>query len=132
MEKGEEFREEMENPWLIFVEIVIAVAILAYLFFRRRPPPAGDRDSLQKIEVKLSGAEFEPKEVRVQYNRPAQLLIHRYESDPDEELFEIDPLQVYALLPAMHTTIIPFNPQVRGSFPMVLGGERKAGVMIVE
>ena len=122
----------MENPRLIFVEIMIAAAILAYLFFRRRPPEPENRDTVQRIEVRLSGATFDPKEVRVQFNRPAQLMIHRYESDPDEELFEIDRLEVYALLPAMHTTIIPFNPQLRGSFPMVLGGERKAGVMIVE
>lgn len=122
----------MENPWLIFVEIVIAAAILGYLFFRRRPPHSVGTDSVQRIEVKLSHATLRPDEVRVQFNRPAQLLIHRFESAPDEELFEIDGLQVYALLPALHTTIIPFNPQRRGSFPMVLGGDRQAGVMIVE
>ena len=122
----------MENPWLVFSEIVIAGAILGYLFFRRRP--AGDQSggSVHRVEVKLSGAALLPAEVRVQFNHPAQLLIHRLESNPDEELFEIDALQVYALLPAMHTTIIPFNPQRRGSFPMVLGGEREAGTMIVE
>lgn len=122
----------MENPWLIFVEIVIAAAILGYLFFRRRPPQVAGEDSVLRIEVKLFNATLRQDEVRVQFNRPAQLLIHRFDIEPDEELFEIDDLQIYALLPARHTTIIPFNPQQRGSFPMVLGGDRQAGMMIVE
>lgn len=122
----------MENPWLILVEIVIAAAILAYLFFRRRSADRPGEEGFQRIEVRLSSSALNPAEVRVRLNHPTQLLIHRFESDPDEELFEIDELQVYALLPAMHTTIIPFNPQQRGRFPIVLGGDRQAGTMIVE
>jgi plastocyanin domain-containing protein len=122
----------MDNPWLTFVEIVIAAAILGYLFFRRQPGQVEDSNSVRRIEIKLLGAALTPSEISVPWNRPAQLVIHRLDSDPEEELFEVDELRVYALLPALHTTIIPFNPQQRGSFPMILGGERKAGVMIVE
>jgi hypothetical protein len=122
----------MENPWLIFVEILIAAAILGYLFFRRRPSDRSTPDSVQRIETKLSRNEFEPNVLTVQYDRPAQLLIHRFDNDPDEELFEIEELQVYTLLPALHTTIIPFSPQRRGSFAMVLGGSRRAGTLTVE
>jgi hypothetical protein len=122
----------MDNPWLTFVEIVIAAAILGYLFFRRRPGQSEDSHTIQRIEIKLSGAVLTPTQVRVPLNHPAQLVIHRFDRDPDEELFEVDALQVYALLPALHTTIIPFNPQQRGAFPMILGGEREAGKLIVE
>jgi len=122
----------VDNPWLTLVEILIAAAIFGYLFFRRRPGPVEGPHSVQRIEIKLSGAALTPAEVRVPLNRPAQLVIHRLDSDPEEELFEVDELQVYALLPALHTTIIPFNPQQRGSFPIVLGGEKEAGKLIVE
>ena len=120
-----------ENPWIIFGEIVIAAALLGYFFFRKKPGEP-EPEGVQRIEMKLSGAALSPNEIRVKFNRPAQLLVHRFESDPAEELFEIDDLKVYALLPAMHTTIIPFNPQQRGTFPIVLAGERPAGTVIVE
>jgi len=121
----------MDNPWLVFTEILIAGGIFGYLFFRRKPSDRGP-EGIQRIELKLSGAALNPDEIRVKFNRPAQLLVHRFEEDPAEELFEIDELKVYALLPALHTTIIPFSPQRRGIFPIVLGGERQAGTMIVE
>jgi len=122
----------MANPWLTFIEIMIAAAIFGYLFFRRRPGQVEGSNSVRRIEIKLSGAALTPTEVSVPWNRPAQLVIHRLDSDPEEELFEVDELQMYALLPARYTTIIPFNPQRRGAFPMILGGEREAGKMIVE
>lgn len=121
----------MENPWIVLAEIVIAAAILGYLFFRKKSGEP-EQEGVQRIEVKLSGGALRPDEIRVRFNRPAQLLVHRLEDDPAEELFEIDDLKVYALLPALHTTIIPFNPQERGTFPIVLGGERPAGTVIVE
>ncbi len=120
-----------ENPWILFGEIVFAAALLGYFFFRKKSGEP-EQEGVQRIEMKLSGAALHPAEIRVKYNRPAQLLVHRFEDDPAEELFEIDDLKVYALLPAMHTTIIPFNPQQRGTFPIVLGGERPAGTVIVE
>ena len=122
----------MQNPWLIFIEILIAGAILVYLFFRRRPDPGESGGPIEKVEVKLSGEVLKPSDVRVRLNRPVQILVHRFDREPEEELFEIDDLQVYALLPALHTTIIPFNPQKRGTFPIVLGGERRAGAITVE
>ena len=120
----------MTNPWLIFVEILIAGAILWYLFFRRKPESASEA-GVQRVEIKLSGNELTPSDIRVDYNRSTQLYIHRFDSEPDEELFEIDELKVYALLPARHTTIIPFNPQQRGAFPLVLAANRPAGTIIV-
>ncbi len=121
----------MENPWIVFAEIVIAAAILGYLFLWKKPNEP-EQEGVQRIEVKLSGTALSPDEIRVKFNRPAQLLVHRFEAEPAEELFEIDDLKVYALLPALHTTIIPFNPQERGIFSIVLGGERPAGTVIVE
>ena len=121
----------MDNAWLIFTEILIAGAIFWYLFFRTKPKSATDEGVL-RVELKLSGALLQPQEIHVQVNRSTQLLIHRFDNEPAEELFEIDDLRVYALLPALHTTIIPFHPQERGTFPMILGGDRQAGTIIVE
>ena len=120
----------MDNSWVIFVEIIIAGVIFGFLFFRRKPK--GDSDAgVRRVELKLSGAVLTPAVISVSFNHSTQLIVHRFDAEPAEELFEIDDLKVYALLPALHSTIIPFNPQQRGSFPIVLGGDRTAGTLTV-
>jgi len=120
-----------ENSWVLLVEIAAAGFILWLLFFPRKFGHSTEKHGLQRIEIKLSGS-LAPSEVRVAVGRPAQLLIHRFDKDPPEELFEIEELGIYELLPAYYTTVIAFNPEKRGRFPMILGGERKAGMMVVE
>lgn len=120
-----------DNPWVLLIEIGGAGLILWILFFRSKLGHTVDKTGLQRIEMKLSGV-LSPVEVRVAVGRPAQLLIHRFDKEPPEELFEIEELGIYELLPALYTTVIAFNPEKRGKFPMILGGERKAGTMVVE
>jgi plastocyanin domain-containing protein len=120
-----------DNPWVLLVEIAIAAFILWLLFFRKKFSYGADKRGLQRIEIRLAGR-MAPAEVTVSAGLPAQLLIHRYDKEPEEELFEIEELGIYELLPALYTTVIAFNPEKRGRFPMILGGERKAGTMIVE
>ena len=120
-----------DNPWVLLIEIAAAGFILWLLFFRSKFSHPTDKPGLQRVEVKLSGA-LNPAEVKVVAGRPAQLLIHRFDKEPPEELFEIEELGIYELLPALYTTVIAFNPEKRGKFPMILGGERKAGTMVVE
>ena len=122
----------MEIQSLPLVEIIFAVLIFAFLFFRKKDASRKNSDKVLKFELKLSGGTFTPDEIRVPFNQPAQLLIYRYDSEPSEELFEIDELQIYELLPAGHTTIIAFNPQKRGKFPLVLAAEKQAAWLIVE
>ncbi|MBI5058615.1 cupredoxin domain-containing protein [candidate division KSB1 bacterium] len=105
--------------------------ILIFLFFRKRNNKSDQNTPIQRVEVKLSGT-FHPAETRIQVNRPTQLLIHRFETEPEHELFEIEELNLYELLPAKHTTIIAFTAEKRGSFGMVVAGEREAGRLIVE
>jgi plastocyanin domain-containing protein len=121
----------IENPQGLILEIGLAIALFVYLFWWRKKSSTPETNALQRIEVKLSGT-FQPPEIRVLAGRPAQLLIHRFDQDPAEELFEIEALEIYELLPAFHTTIIAFQAEKRGSYPMILGGERKAGLLIVE
>jgi hypothetical protein len=116
--------------WNLLLEIGLAAGIFSYLFFRRRPG-SPLRGGTQRIEIKLSGR-LEPAEVHVRAGTPAQLLIHRFEEDPQDELFEIEELNIYEMLPALHTTIIAFQAQRRGKFKMLLGGEREAGLIIVD
>lgn len=120
-----------ENSTTLIIEVIAALGLLLYLYFRKKAGKLPETRTIQRIEIKLLG-KLTPKEVHVKAGNPAQLLIYRYDSDPVEELFEIEALGIYEILPALHTTIIAFTPERHGRFPMVLGGERKAGVMIVE
>jgi plastocyanin domain-containing protein len=120
-----------DNPWVLLVEIGIAGFVLWLIFFRHKFGHLAEKQGLQRVEIKLSG-QLTPPEVRVLAGKPAQLLIHRFDREPPEELFEIEELGIYELLPALYTTVIAFNPEKRGKFPMILGGERKAGTIVVE
>jgi plastocyanin domain-containing protein len=123
---------EADSPWLLVIEIALVAAILFYLYFRKRQDSSPERGIPQKIEIKLTDGCLSPAEIHLQLNRPIQLLIHRHDRSPDDELFEIEELGIYELLPALHTTIIFTNPQKSGKFKMVLGAEREAGVVVVE
>jgi plastocyanin domain-containing protein len=119
------------NTWTLLLEVGVAAAILGFLFLRRRGRDSEQSQDIQRIELKLAGTLL-PAEVRVRAGQRAQLLIHRFETEPPEELFEIEEFDIYEFLPAGHTTIIAFDPERRGRFPMVLAGEKAAGVIIVE
>jgi hypothetical protein len=119
------------NPWVLTVEIVLAASLLLYFLGRRKLPSKVERHGPVRLEVKLYGT-FAPQELRTKCGQPAQLMIHRLDELPEDELFEIEELEIYELLPALHVTIIAFNPQQRGRFAMILGGEREAGMLIVE
>jgi plastocyanin domain-containing protein len=120
-----------DNPWVLLAEIVAAGVILYLLFFRKKFGYNTEKIGLQRVELHLSG-KLTPAEVHVTSGHPAQLLIHRFDKDPPEELFEIEELEIYELLPSLHTTVIAFHPEKRGRFPMILGGERKAGIIVVD
>jgi hypothetical protein len=122
----------VEDPWYLVAEIAIVAAIFAYLYFRKRHDSSSERGTIQKIEIKLAHGNLSPSELHLQLNRPTQLIIHRLDSEPDDELFEIDELAIYELLPALHSTVMMLNPQQKGTFKMVLGAEREAGIVIVE
>lgn len=119
------------NPWVLTVEIVLAAGLLLYFLGRRKLPSKEERHAPVRLEVKLRGT-FTPQEVRTKCGQLAQLMIHRLDEQPEDELFEIEELEIYELLPAMHVTIISINPQKRGRFAMIVGGETQAGTLIVE
>jgi len=110
---------------------VLAAGLLFYFLGRRRLPQEKERHGPVRLEVKLHGT-FTPQEVRTKLGENAQLVIHRFDEQPPEELFEIEELEIYEILPALHATIIAFQPNKRGRFDMILGGERKVGTLIVE
>jgi plastocyanin domain-containing protein len=120
-----------DNLWVLLFEIGLVGGIVWYLYLRKSHRKEGDESEIQRIEIKLLG-ELSPSTVHVKAGLRAQLIIHRFETEPTEELFEIEEFDIYELLPAGHTTIIAFDPIRRGTFPMVLAGEKKAGVIIVE
>jgi plastocyanin domain-containing protein len=120
-----------ENSWVIIAEIALVAIIFFYLYFKKRTASPQTRGMLQRIEVRLANQTLSPIEIRIESNRPTQLLIHRLDREPDDELFEIEDLDIYELLPALHTTIISFQADKRGKFKMVLAGQREAGVIIV-
>jgi plastocyanin domain-containing protein len=111
----------------------MVAAIFGYLYFRRRPMVERDEDGtpIQQFELKLLDG-LTPSEVRVTANKPVRLLVHRYETEPAEEIFEIDELSIYELLPAATTTIISFLPKQRGTFKIILSADREIGRLIVD
>jgi hypothetical protein len=119
------------NPYVLAVEILLAMGLLLYFFRKRRASNSEESAGPQRFELKLRD-NFEPREARLKLGKHAQLIIHRFATEPADELFEIEELEIYELLPALHTTVIAVNPQKRGRFRMVLGGEREAGVLVVE
>jgi len=121
----------VQEPWIIAFLIGIVALIFGYLYFRKKPELDSDDPPLQQIELKLKGI-FSPNETRIKQGKPVQMLIHRFDMEPADEIFEIDELGLYELLPAAHTTVIAFLPEKKGKFKMVLAGEREAGFMIVE
>jgi plastocyanin domain-containing protein len=121
----------VENSATLLIEILVALGLLIYFYFRKRAGKLPESRTIQRIEIKLLGT-FDPPEVHVRVGKPAQLLILRYDDEPKDELFEIEGVGIYEILPAHYTTIIAFTPERHGTYPMILGGERQAGLMIVE
>jgi len=111
--------------------IAFVAAVFWFYYFRGKSRPSKPREArtLQQIECKLKNGKLEPEEVELKRNHPVQWLIHRYDSEPADEIFEIEELELYELLPAGHTTIIAFLPEKRGEFKIVLGAEREGGVV---
>ena len=122
-----------QNTVSLLVQVILAGLLAAFLFLRKRPSTKSDDQSVLRVELKLSeSGKLTPQEVRIPAGRPAQLVIHRLDREPADELFEIEALNVYELLPALHATIIAIKPEQRGRFPIVLAGEREAGMLVVE
>jgi plastocyanin domain-containing protein len=121
----------VQEPWTIALLIGVVALIFGYLYFRKKPALDSNNPPLQQIELKLKGV-FSPEQTRIKAGHPVQMLIHRFDMDPVDEIFEIDELGIYDLLPAAHTTIVTFLPEKKGKFKMILAGEREAGLMIVE
>jgi len=107
--------------------------IFYWFYFRNRLPAPHEREErkLQQFESKLKNGVLEPAEYDVKLKMPVQWLIHRFDSEPDDEIFEISELEIYELLPAGHTTVLTFLPDKKGKFKIVLGTEREAGVVRV-
>lgn len=121
----------LQDPVAMFLLIGVVALIFGYLYFRKKPEVDTDELPLQQVELKLKGI-FSPESVRLKHDKPVQMLIHRFDMEPADEIFEVSELELYDLLPAAHTTIITFLPKQKGRFKMILGGEKEAGVMIVE
>ncbi|MCB9367253.1 MAG: cupredoxin domain-containing protein [Calditrichaeota bacterium] len=107
--------------------------IFWYFYFRGRgsSDPREER-KLQQIESELKDGKLVPAEFELRVNHPVQWLIHRYDSEPEDEIFEINELELYELLPAGHTTVMAFLPEKKGKFKIVLGTDRDVGVMKIE
>lgn len=119
--------------WKLIAGLAFMVGIFWFLYFRNRSGPSGTREErkLQQAETKLKSGVLEPAHLEFKVNRPVQLLIHRFDLDPADEIFEIAELEIYELLPAGHTTVIAFLPERKGKFKIILGAEREAGVVRV-
>ncbi|MBK6764980.1 MAG: cupredoxin domain-containing protein [bacterium] len=113
--------------------VAFVAAVFWYFYFRGRSGHRVPREErkLQQFESKLKNGVLEPVEYDITCNLPVQWLIHRFDTEPDDEILEINELEIYELLPAGHTTVIAFYPEQKGKFKIVLGTERTAGVMRV-
>lgn len=119
--------------WKMAAGVAFVAAVFWYFYFRGRTGQSVPREErkLQQLESKLKNGVLEPAEYEIRSHIPVQWLIHRYDTEPDDEIFEIHELEIYELLPAGHTTVLAFYPEKKGKFKIVLSAEREAGVMKV-
>ncbi|RPH93378.1 hypothetical protein EHM69_10460 [candidate division KSB1 bacterium] len=120
-----------EKSYGLILQIVLALGLLGYFVFRKKSKSNAENNEIRRIEIKLI-EELTPSEIHVQFDQITDLIIHRYAQTPPEEYMGIEDLDIYEILPAGHTTIITINPQKRGTFPIILGGAKAAGTIIVE
>ena len=120
-----------EKSYGLILQIVLALGLLGYFIFRKKSQSEAENKEIRRIEIKLN-EELKPAEIRLKFDQETELIIHRSQLSPEEEYFEIEELDIYEILPGGHITIIPIKPKKRGIFPIVLGGERPAGTIIVE
>lgn len=115
--------------WKTAAGIAFIGGVFWYFYFRGRSRKVVPREErmLQQFESKLLNGKLEPEEYEFKVNQPVQWLINRFDSAPDDEIFEIEGLEIYELLPAGHTTILAFLPEKKGKFKIVLGAERVGG-----
>lgn len=112
--------------------LAFVAAVFWFFYFRGRSSRAArEPRKLQQFESKLRNGVLEPSEYEFKVNQPVQWLIHRFDTEPDDEIFEIPELGLYELLPAGHTTVLAFLPERTGKFSVILGTEREAGVVRV-
>ncbi|NUO19657.1 cupredoxin domain-containing protein [bacterium] len=117
--------------WKMVAGIAFIAGIFWFFYFRGRSGRVLPREErkLQQFESKLKNGLLEPAEYEIRVGHPVQWLIHRFDSEPDDEIFEINELSIHELLPGGHTTIIAFLPEKKGRFKIVLGAEREAGLV---
>lgn len=117
--------------WKMVAGVAFIAAIFWFFYFRGRSGKSAPREErkLQQVESKLKNGTLEPAEFEFKVNMPVQWLIHRFDSEPDDEIFEIQELELYELLPAGHTTVLAFYPEKKGKFKIILGAEREAGMI---
>ncbi|MDD5088725.1 MAG: cupredoxin domain-containing protein [bacterium] len=121
-----------ENSLIIYVQIALVAVLLIYFYFRRKNRGSGQRDRRGRVEAKVIGGKLEPAELRIPRGELSLLVISRLDREPREELFEIEEFELYELLPALNATIMKVQPRKRGTFPIVLAGERQVGTVTVE
>lgn len=119
--------------WKMVAGIAFVAAIFWFFYFRGRSGSSEPREprKLQQFESKLKNGQLEPAEYEIRVGHPVQWLINRFDTEPDDEIFEIEELELYELLPAGHTTIIAFLPEKKGKYKIILGTEREAGLIRV-
>lgn len=119
--------------WKMVAGIAFVAGIFWFFYFRGRSGSSAPREErkLQQFESKLKNGQLEPAEYEIRADHPVQWLIHRFDTEPDDEIFEIEELELYELLPAGHTTIIAFLPDKKGKYKIILGTEREAGLIKV-
>ncbi len=119
--------------WKMAAGIAFVGGVFWFFYFRNRSGSSGPREErkLQQLETKLKNGQLEPAEYDIRRGHPVQWLINRYDVEPDDEIFEINELEIYELLPAGHTTVIAFLPEKKGKFKIVLGTDREVGVVRV-
>lgn len=119
--------------WKMAAGIAFIAGVFWFFYFRNRSGTSAPREErkLQQLESKLKNGLLEPAEYEIRVGHPVQWLVHRFDTEPDDEIFEINDLEIYELLPAGHTTVIAFLPEKKGKFKIVLGTEREAGTVRV-
>ena len=96
------------------------------------PAPTGTASDVQTIELKVSGAEYQPASFNVQAGKPVRLNVTRDEKPTCGDVLTIPSQNISKPIPVNQVTTIEFTPQQAGDLEFTCGMNMMKGKIVVQ